>query len=178
MPEVVTLRAKNLVVGGCTVQNEMALDARRADEEGGMRITADPILVAAEKCLDRTRAEMRILAAVARLQRFGISLAERHGIRAHHFAGDDTRLIYAAIRDANNPRAATGPGERRTLAARLAGESLAERGLWDGDDRRAVGTGMRWGPERLVELFFSLSEREAEQSLPGLAADLLKMEVA
>jgi hypothetical protein len=141
-------------------------------------ITTDRILVAADGCLDRALAELRLLAAVARLGRWGVALAERHGIRPSHFRQDDTCRIYYAIVSANHPVVTLGPRERRTLAARFASESLNATSLWDDRDRRARATGLKWGPERLVELFFSMSEFEAEQALPGLAADLLKMEVA
>ena len=122
------------------------------------------------------RAELRLLAAIAPLGRWGLSLARRAGVTADDIAADDLSIIWGALEQAHAAEG-VGPDVRNEAALRAAAHLLRAAGLWDSGDGRHAGAGMVWGPRRLVRLFVgdgSLLGAEAE--IPQLAAALLALE--
>jgi len=137
-----------------------------------MSTAADPILSAAESSLARVRAEIRLLACIAPLGRWGLALASRAGITIDAFTADDCRCIYAGLIVAER----TGRITDAEATVQLCRDVLITRHLWHPDDTRSFCGGMTWGPGPLAALFTSLSHREAEELLPILVAELLAME--
>ena len=128
----------------------------------------DPLIIASA-ALTRARAEVRLLATIAPIGRWGMALGSRAGIALDTFAADDTRAIFAALRVADRD----GRIVHREATYLLARRALIIVSLWDDSDTRPFASGMRWGPAALAALFTRVSRREAEVLVPILSADLL-----
>jgi hypothetical protein len=119
---------------------------------------------------ERATAEVKLLACIAPIGRFGMALAAKAGIQIQHFEQPDTLAIYAALTLANSD----GRIADKIKTARLARLALEDAGLWDDSDERTFVAGMRWGPGPLTELFTRISRQDAEVNLPGAAAALME----
>ena len=99
--------------------------------------------------LDRHRAEVELVAALAGSPRQALALAAAAGVTADDVANLDTLAILLALR-----HAADGPGPvcHSAIAAAARG-LLASVGAWDADDPRTFVTGSdRWCPGGLAKL--------------------------
>jgi hypothetical protein len=129
------------------------------------------IEVGSKAAMARAQAELRLLAAVATIGRWGLALAARAGITIDHFEEPDARAIFAGLLVAERTGKIVSVDDRIHLA-KLA---LQQIDLWDETDRRTFVGNLRWGPCNLPALFVRLSHREAEELLPELAAELLQL---
>jgi hypothetical protein len=134
-----------------------------------MTTISDPILVATRAAERRAQVELRLLAAIAPLGRYGFGMVQQLGIGIEHFGNEDTAAIFAAMLLAESD----GRIVDRSATARLARLALIDLNLWDESDAREWICGMRWGPGPLAVLFTRIDPFVAEQRISILADELL-----
>jgi hypothetical protein len=118
----------------------------------------------------RWRSEVELLSTVAPIGRWGIALAEREGITVDAIADDDTRSIWLTPKFCDE-RNIFDPIRCATLCRSAL--RLVER--WDDHDPRGFVAGDRWGPGAIAAIFHRVSKRDAEESVPRLAATVLAL---
>jgi hypothetical protein len=124
--------------------------------------------IAPARAAARAAAEIRLIAAIAPIGRWGLALADRAGIRAEHLAEDDARAIWHALTAADQ----CGVVDRANIAA-LIRLALIDADRWRDDDRRRWCTGSTWGPEAVAALLAGMDRFVAEEAIPARAAELL-----
>jgi hypothetical protein len=110
-----------------------------------------------ELASDRARIELDLLLNLTGGVRQGLAILSDLGITAEHFAEDDCRAIFIAIR--------YGVDRDTTERAKLCRSALRHLHLWDDNDLRDFVGGMRWGPGPLAALFYRLPFRRERLAL-------------
>ncbi len=120
------------------------------------------------------RCQVRQLATVAPIGRWGLALAARAGVVVEHFTCDDTRAVWLALETADEH----GLIADRLTTVRLCVRGLEAAGCWDPADERPFVSGSRWGLPAVAALFTSVRRDEAEAAVPRVAAELLAAHAA
>ena len=113
----------------------------------------DPALAVARAATRRHRAEVELVAAIARSPRSGLALLADLGLTDADVANLDALALLLAVRSAADR---PGPVDTVTMAA-VARELLASVDAWDAGDLRPFVTGeFWWGPGGVAAAFTSV----------------------
>lgn len=129
-----------------------------------MNITDEAIRITHESI----RAQVKLLASIAPLGRFGLRIARDRGVTVETFTEDDTIAIWTALELAEQD----GRIRDVTETAKLVRAALRITKHWDDEDNRSFIAGDTWGPGSLGALFYRMAQLDAEDAIPRLAAEL------